>query len=653
MKYLTYSILIVGALVAGVFAYSYESDMGDELLIVEKPPAIEYVTAPENNTFKIGIQNYDVALASNINTDKALQYKLDDKFISFKPVEMRWDNSSFKTIQSKDAVISEDNYYYKDAMGTGIDIDMNFGDRIFQKIVKINSLKDLGTIPQGVEYLEIEFEIETNFIIDGWDKKSDFEITETVRLGDYSYIEPAELWDSYSEEVCEQIPNYDDTDTIIEDYIEECEILINRVQIKSVLLEDNGRLYLTKQLPVEWLKSAQYPIYTDADIEYGTESEFESGATVRTVITEAGSDKYIVCYMDDADGDAGKCRAGSVTDRAITWGTNIAEFTSDIGQGFGLGLDRINTDKFAIAYSNDALSDDGYTIIGEVDWDTNNGEIGYGTAIEFLNADAEYTRVCELDTDKYVILYNSEGQADDGYAIVCTVSGDVPTPGVATYEIGPNAIQFRNSRCGTVGTDKFIATWENGNAGSAVYAKACTVSGTIIALGDVATATTTRSLFFDIEVLDTDKFVIGYKHYTSIREYWNEPGTVSGTDISFGNEVKISNSDSYNETSLVAIDTTNYVSIFNDSDNSGKGYSVKGTVNWGTETISTGSSVEYDAGTPNYIDSKLISSNKIVICYTDISDSSKGKCIIGDVAADESPAVEDEMYPRAGVIIID
>ena len=37
--------------------------------------SVEYITAPENNTYKIGVQNFDVALAEDIVSDKALQYK--------------------------------------------------------------------------------------------------------------------------------------------------------------------------------------------------------------------------------------------------------------------------------------------------------------------------------------------------------------------------------------------------------------------------------------------------------------------------------------------------------------------------------------------------------------------------------------------------
>ena len=48
-------------------------------------PPVEYVTAPENNTFKIGVMNYEYSVADYSDETNALQYQDDGKFIGFTP----------------------------------------------------------------------------------------------------------------------------------------------------------------------------------------------------------------------------------------------------------------------------------------------------------------------------------------------------------------------------------------------------------------------------------------------------------------------------------------------------------------------------------------------------------------------------------------
>jgi len=642
MKYLTYSILITGLLVAGVLAYSYEPEMGDDLIRSPKP---EYITAPENNAYKIGVQNYDVALASNINTDKALQYKLDNKFISFKPIEMRWDNTPIKTTQSSDATISEDNYYYKDAMGIGIDIDMNFGERIFEKIVKINSLKDLGTIPQGVEYLEIEFEVETNFIIDGWNKYDDFEITETVRLGDYSYIEPANAWDSYSEEVCE----------IIEEE-EICETLTNRVKIKSFLKNKDGKLILTKQVPVEWLKIAQYPIWTDLDITYGDASTFEStdrSTTNRPV--SINTNKFVVVYARDVginDDDEGHAIVGTVSGTTIEWGSISAKVIDDI-YGIYDGC-KVGDDRFAISYPDMDLGQDGYTRVAT----TSGTVIGpWGSSEEFETGNTREVSLAQLDDDKYITCYDDESDSSTGKCVVNTVSGTTITLGSPlAFDGGTTDYRPRYTRTVQDGTDKFVTCFSAADAiNLKTYTPHCvagTVSTRTISFGDVLQVYDYSSGLMGLALLDTDKFVVCYTNEKSSAIGLCKAGTISGTDITYGSSTEIEAGDT-NYLNTINVDSTHFVSIYADGGDSSQAKSVYCSVNWATKAISCGSPEIFETGITKEIGVALISTDKIVICFQDDDDSDKGNCIIGDTPSAEPPAAEDEMYPRAGVIIID
>jgi len=595
----------------------------------EPVPVTEYITAPENNAYKIGSLNYDSILKEDITAEQPLKYQLDDKFISFKPLEMKWDGNSFKVPEKSNVLISDKEYLYKDVFGNGIDIDMNFGKRIWQKVVKINTLDSLGEIPKDVEFLEIVYEVETNFIVDGWNKRDDFKITEITRLGDFSYIEPAVAWDSYSVEVCEQVPVYDnDTNTIIEEYVEECETLTNRVKIKSFLSEEEGQLYLTKQIPVEWLKSAQYPIYTDTDVTYGTASEFESALTESISVVEADTNSFVVLYEDEGTDDI-DIRAATVDGNTISWGTDVEVFSGYIGNDNVADMTQLDTDKVAIAYCGSGS--DGFTRIVTISGTTITLE---DSALEFETGDMEYPAICAISSTKFVIAYQDDSDSDNGKVRACTIDGsNAISCGTIVEFNGDNDTEHLS--CAKLDTDKFIVALNDELDSDKGKAYVGTLSGTTITLGssvefqDSASPTNYQKVI----QMDTDKFVV---------IYWAGQGkcraaTVSGDNITFGT-VALYIGYGYQQSGAM-IDSTHFVGVAQSNTTNEKGQSFYGTVDWGTTSITLGSAEEWEAdhvggarsGTFQYgIDTALISVSKIVICYQNETDSGAGQCIIGD-----------------------
>ncbi len=227
-----------------------------------------HVTAPENNTFTIGIKNYESTFAPNITDDRPLQYKDKAGFISFKPVEIRLDTGQrLKLPQSSE---KKSTPRYDSVFGEGINLQVNEGQRTWQKVISVDSLGNLATVLPDTGYVEVVFEIETDLVIDGWNKKDDFYVTGKIRLGDFSYLEVPQAWDSFSETTCD--------DGI--DELQICETLTNRIDLVSYFSSQGQKLFFTKQIPLSWIKSAQFPIFTDADVTYGTRLEFSGNNNV-------------------------------------------------------------------------------------------------------------------------------------------------------------------------------------------------------------------------------------------------------------------------------------------------------------------------------------------------------------------------------------
>lgn len=622
---------------------------------------IEYVTAPENNTYKIGVMNYDAVLASDITADQALKYQLDDKFISFKPVEMRWDNSSFKSIRPQQAKIEKKKYIYENAFGEGIDIDMNFGERIFEKIVKIESLESLGEIPAGAEYLEIEFEVETNFVIDGWNKYDKFEIADTVRLGDFSYIEPANAWDSYKETICENKEICEDTcdDWCVSDLdgcdVCECEIqevcdtFNNKIQIQSYFQEKNGRLIYVKQIPIDWLQKAQFPVYSDVDITYGTADIFTDTQPSNIAITELDTDKLAFCYIDEVGLDDGCCIVATVSGTEFTKGSSSC-FDTDVCVSASvtpIDVCKLDTDKMAVVYTDDGADDDGFARAVTVSGTT----IGtWGTAKEFETTDMETVScagMLDTATDKFVACYNDEDDSDTGKCVAMTVSGTTITAGSPVNHLsGTTDYWPRWMVTKPLDTDKFVTCFYSvdTDGGHCVVGTIATVTITMGTAADVV-ANITVAQVIGVAQLDTDKFVVAYRDDDISGLGYEKAGTVSTTTITFGTAVNYDTSNYTAEVAAAKIDTTSFLTVYDDTDAGGQ--SNKGTVDWADRSITVSETVDnYEAGEISndwyggikLNDIAFISTNKLVICFVDDDDSNKGKCIIGDVSVAPPPA---------------
>jgi len=108
-------------------------------------------------------------------------------------------------------------------------------------------------------------------------------------------------------------------------------------------------------------------------------------------------------------------------------------------------------------------------------------------------------------------------------------------------------------------------------------------------------------------------------------------GTVSGTSISFGSPVTFESANTEFYTATFDSNSNKVVIAYKDLANSSNGTAIVGTVS-GT-SISFGSPTVFESGTTNNMSATFDSnSNKVVIAYRDSSDSNYGKIIVGTVS---------------------
>ncbi len=362
-------------------------------------------------------------------------------------------------------------------------------------------------------------------------------------------------------------------------------------------------------------------------VDFGTALEFESGAVKFLDCAEIDTDKFVVAYCDDDDTDAGKCRVATVSGGTISWGA-ILEFASDIGIGVTVGVCKLDTDKFVVVYADDAQGDDGYARVGSV---SGNTITGYGAEKEFETTNVTYVSCCQLGTDKFAIIYDN---ATVGTACIGTVSGTTITTTAAPVAFEGNVAY---TSCCKLDTDKFIAFYSDLGDSQYLKACAFTISGTTPTPGAISTLLAQVSRYTSCDQLDTDKCVVVWADVVTDTAGYIEIVTVSGTNITEGAQVDVNpTSDSIVHTGIAKVNATELAVIYEDSGNSEKG--ALRICTYTGDTVSLNGEEIFSDAQVGGIEAKmlavcLISTNKLAIVYVDDADvSNHGEAIVGIIA---------------------
>ena len=139
--------------------------------------------------------------------------------------------------------------------------------------------------------------------------------------------------------------------------------------------------------------------------------------------------------------------------------------------------------------------------------------------------------------------------------------------------------------------------------------------------------------FYNSATFDSNenKVVIAYRDEGNSYYGTGAVGTVSGTSISYGTPVVFESANTAWVAATFDSDSNKVVIAYQDEGNSDYGTAIVGTVS-GT-AISYGTAVVFESGSTRYISATFDSnSNKVVIAYTDFSNSSHGTAVVGTVS---------------------
>ena len=368
-------------------------------------------------------------------------------------------------------------------------------------------------------------------------------------------------------------------------------------------------------------------IETRFSIAFGDEIEFLSAdGSIYNSVGILSESKIVVGYQDDSASKHSKVKIGTVSGTNVVFGSGV-EFLSQSGLDNSSSIAILDESTFVVEYQDEGDSGHGTVKVGTV----SGISVSFGSEIEYASAGrAAWPSIATLDSTHFVIVYADWNDSRKGKARIGTVSGTTVTFGSASVFYSLN--EATTMSVASFDPSGFVVGYRKGNAGDLQGAtKIGSVSGTTITFGSETEFTdavgSTRDSI-SVDIFDTDKFVVAYKDADDSDHGTVKIGNVSGTSISFGNESEFLSSNGIVENVVKTLDSSHLIVAYTDGFDSNHGTIKIGTVTGTDCTFSNESEFLSNDGS-DYIALATINANKLIVAYTDTSDSNHGTVRIG------------------------
>ena len=385
----------------------------------------------------------------------------------------------------------------------------------------------------------------------------------------------------------------------------------------SVIVNADGTVSVVVETPIS--QAVGTPVQFTSSNAYYPHAAFDS-VNNKVVVVYRGSSNYGQAIVGTVDPSNNSISFGTAT-------TFLSAFTSDPSIAF----DSTNG-KFVITYRHHIsyVSQHGRAIVATV----SGTSISFGSPVTFNSASGSGTSTENINlafdsnAGKMVIAYMDVGNSNYGTAIVGTVSGTDISFGSETvfnsgYTIPPNAV-FDSTN------NKIIIVYGNDGEPAKPTAIVGTVSGTSISFGTEVSIENVDGSSGISAAHDTtnNKIVIVYSDATNTRGR-AVVGTVSGTSISFGTVVTFDDDQIYDPKVVYDSSVNKHVVAYKAFDNSNYGTAIVGTVSgtdisFGSEVTLTENSIEGNPIIGGTFDS---ANNRVVFVYRHTSGGT-GKAVV-------------------------
>lgn len=254
---------------------------------------------------------FHVKVKKSTSEDSIYIYKEGGNVIAFKPIGLKLSEADIyhshlkiKKAKKGDGLT---NIKHDSIFTAGSSIEIESHQRGMRKVLKFDSYESTGLFQGDIGYLDITFQVFTDYDIyyndTLWDGTSTVKFTNDLRLGSKSYLKAIKVWNA-------------DTTIYCDGYL------------FSKSGNPDKKNYINKHIPIETLKSMSYPIYTDLEIGYGwTAVVHNDGLSTVTAIDGVTDSTFCFMYIDQTSDDLfyqmGKLVTGVVNADSIAYGSAV------------------------------------------------------------------------------------------------------------------------------------------------------------------------------------------------------------------------------------------------------------------------------------------------------------------------------------------
>lgn len=257
-------------------------------------------------------------------------------------------------------------------------------------------------------------------------------------------------------------------------------------------------------------------------ITFGAEAEFSNADTIHEAVECFSPSGFVVIGKQVPD-DRGIVKVGAVSGTDITFGAE-KEFNGSITYP---AVSILESNKFVIAFKDITEPfDRGKAVIGEISGTT----ITLGDEAPFTDRYIDYTAICTINANKFIVAYRHGFDSDHGTANVGTISGTTITFGAETEFLSVGAARQINLL--TISENQFIVTFRDGSDSDHGTAKIGTIDGTIITFGEEFEYNVASSYYNPTILLDASRFVVAYMDADDADHGTAKIGTLSPIVIS-------------------------------------------------------------------------------------------------------------------------
>ena len=242
-------------------------------------------------------------------------------------------------------------------------------------------------------------------------------------------------------------------------------------------------------------------------ISFGTRAQFETGSIKYTAQTyDTTSNKVIIAYQDDSNGDGGTAVVGTVSGTDISFGTPVV-FNELTTLFTDVAHDSV-ADRTVITYKNSGNSNYGTAIVGTV----SGTGISFGTAVVFESDVTNNTSVAyDPVSGNVLVTYGDVGNNSKGTAIVGSVSGTSISFGSPVVFSTPSTSRSPSVFMSNT-QNMIVAIQSAGSPGGTV--KTATITGTSVSFGSAFTFDSDDVTWVSVAYNpDGNNLVIGYSDY--------------------------------------------------------------------------------------------------------------------------------------------